>query len=119
MIEIWRQIQHPNVVTLREAFQAKEWPGLFLAYDYHPCAVSLEKYHFSLHPSYIPEEVLWSYITQLSSAIRAIHVAGLACRVVNLSKVILTGKNRVRISGIAIKDVVSYDTHTKLPQYQV
>jgi len=93
--------------------------GLFLAYDYHPCAVSLEKYHFSMHPSYIPEDVLWSYITQLASGIRAIHAAGLACRVVTLSKVILTGRNRVRISGVAIKDVVSYDAHSKLPQYQV
>jgi hypothetical protein len=26
--EIWRQLQHPNIVTLREAFQAKEWPGM-------------------------------------------------------------------------------------------
>jgi PAB-dependent poly(A)-specific ribonuclease subunit 3 len=90
-----------------------------LAYDYHPNSVTLEKYHFTLHPTYISEEVLWSYTTQLASAIRAIHAAGLACRVVTLSKVILTSKNRVRISGVAIKDVVAYDSHTKLPHYQV
>ena len=42
----------------------------------------------------VPEPVIWSYICQLVSALRAIHTAGLACKVLIPSKVLLTGKNK-------------------------
>lgn len=42
----------------------------------------------------ISETVLWSYISQIGSAIRVAHVAGLAIRLVDSTKILLTGKNR-------------------------
>jgi PAB-dependent poly(A)-specific ribonuclease subunit 3 len=43
---------------------------------------------------YLAEDVLWSFTAQLLSALRSIHQAGLACRVIHPSKILITGKNR-------------------------
>ncbi len=71
----------------------------------------------------LSEDVLWSYIcqvqlpcsllgwgsrlapTQLASALRAIHAEGLACRCLYPSKILVTGKNRIRINGVGVADV--------------
>ncbi|CAG8548386.1 5704_t:CDS:2 [Racocetra fulgida] len=42
----------------------------------------------------IPETVLWSYIVQLASAIKTIHASDLAARMIEPTKILLTGKNR-------------------------
>jgi len=46
------------------------------------------------HPEAISEQTLWSYIVQIASAIKAVHEAGLAVRLLDLSKILLVGKNR-------------------------
>eukprot|EP01102_Stenamoeba_stenopodia_P005770 TRINITY_DN1649_c0_g4_i1.p1 TRINITY_DN1649_c0_g4~~TRINITY_DN1649_c0_g4_i1.p1 ORF type:complete len:791 (-),score=129.88 TRINITY_DN1649_c0_g4_i1:161-2533(-) len=110
VLDVWRNLQHPNIVTLREAFITKEFgeTSLVFAYDYHPLASTLEAKHF-VQTTYIAENILWSYITQLVSALRTIHAAGLACRVINPSKILLTGKNRIMINGVGINDIVNFD----------
>lgn len=42
----------------------------------------------------IPEQTLWSYIFQIASAMRAVHEAGFAVRMVDASKILWTGQNR-------------------------
>eukprot|EP01094_Clydonella_sp_ATCC50884_P029831 TRINITY_DN94_c2_g1_i1.p1 TRINITY_DN94_c2_g1~~TRINITY_DN94_c2_g1_i1.p1 ORF type:complete len:724 (+),score=139.12 TRINITY_DN94_c2_g1_i1:3-2174(+) len=116
--DVWRQVHHPNIVSLREVFQAKELSGLYVAYDYHPCSQTLEQQHLFQPAAPVSEELLWSYVCQLVSALRTIHAAGLACRIVNLQKVIVTGKHRIRISGVGIRDIVSFDLHSKTAQCQ-
>ena len=46
------------------------------------------------HSSPMPERLIWSYIIQLSSALRMVHAAGLACRVIDPSKILLIGNSR-------------------------
>lgn len=48
------------------------------------------------HAGLLPESLIWAYIVQLSSALRTIHTAGLACRVMDPSKILITGKTRYR-----------------------
>ena len=44
------------------------------------------------HAGLLPESLIWTYVVQLSSAIRTVHAAGLACRVLgDPSKIIITG----------------------------
>lgn len=62
--------------------------------------------------------VLWSYVTQIASALKTIHSNGLAARVIDITKIILTGKNRIRLNGCAILDVVQHETKTTLAQMQ-
>ena len=42
----------------------------------------------------MPERLIWSYIIQLSSALRVVHSAGLACRVIDPSKILMIGNSR-------------------------
>ena len=110
-------------------------------YDYHPNAETLFNLHLKPKPpafqsgrlqqskdgSLVPERTLWSYIIQLASAIQAIHDAGLAVRVIDPTKILVTSKNRyervvycpssdphssprVRISSCCLVDILTYDT---------
>jgi len=42
----------------------------------------------------IPERTIWSYVIQLACAIKKVHDAGQAVRMIDVTKVLLTGKNR-------------------------
>lgn len=57
---------------------------------------------------FIPEPLLWSYIIQITSALRAVHANGIACRIVHPSKVLITGRNRIRLSSACVLDVLQY-----------
>ncbi|XP_042900388.1 PAN2-PAN3 deadenylation complex subunit pan3 isoform X3 [Parasteatoda tepidariorum] len=46
------------------------------------------------HAGLLPESLIWGYIVQLSSVLRSIHAAGLACRAFDPSKILVTGKSR-------------------------
>jgi PAB-dependent poly(A)-specific ribonuclease subunit 3 len=69
---------------------------------------------------HIPERTLWSYTVQLCNALRAIHDEGLAARMVGeLTKVLVTGKERVRINCCGMLDVLGYDGGSNIAQQQV
>lgn len=74
------------------------------------------------HRSPMPERLIWSYIIQLSSALRTVHAAGLACRVIDPSKILLIGNSRLRINGCGIFDVLSFDAsnspNAMIPHFQ-
>lgn len=57
----------------------------------------------------IEEAVLWSYIVQIANAMKEVHDRGLAIRTLDVSKVLVTGKNRVRVNCCGIFDVMTYD----------
>jgi hypothetical protein len=42
----------------------------------------------------IPERTLWSFIVQIANATKAVHDAGMAVRVLDSTKILVTGKNR-------------------------
>lgn len=87
--------------------------ALVVVYAYHPDAQTLYEAHLKPkaptmqktpysrsthlqvhHPTQIPERTIWSYIVQIASAIKKVHDAGQAVRMVDVSKVLLTGQNR-------------------------
>eukprot|EP00027_Filamoeba_sp_ATCC50430_P018522 CAMPEP_0168565566 /NCGR_PEP_ID=MMETSP0413-20121227/13917_1 /TAXON_ID=136452 /ORGANISM="Filamoeba nolandi, Strain NC-AS-23-1" /LENGTH=657 /DNA_ID=CAMNT_0008597453 /DNA_START=148 /DNA_END=2121 /DNA_ORIENTATION=- len=124
MGERWKNIHHPGIVQLHEIFVSKDFGNtnsLYFAYHYFPGSDTLESRYFTsniANAQLIPEDVLWSYIIQLVSAIKAVHSAGLACRVILPSKILITGKNRIRLSGVGIHDVVNFDGGKGLVQFQ-
>jgi PAB-dependent poly(A)-specific ribonuclease subunit 3 len=117
--------------------------ALMMVYDFHPNSTTLEEEHLNPEmmamtprrksPPPIPERLLWSYITQIANAIKAIHSSGMALRGLDPSRIILTGKNRyvltlvmwvraddrIRLTGVGILDVVSYDPHVHISGLQV
>ncbi|CAG5039298.1 unnamed protein product [Parnassius apollo] len=150
-IDMWKQIDHPNIVRLVECFTTKAFGdhSMVLVYEYHPACVTLmNKYlsgtgngnasdsngafhdPFSSDPdaprpythqknamlravacgALLPEAVLWSLLVQLTAALRAIHTAGLACRTLDPTKVVMNGC-RVRIAWCGTADVVHANTN--------
>jgi len=121
----WRRVRNANVVTVHLAFANSRFgnPSLFFVTDYHPLSESLAQKHFTQQNRYsnrhnasqIPETTLWNYISQISNALKAIHDAGLAARVLDPTKIILTSENRIRLSACAVLDVVQGQTSASTP----
>ncbi|KAL1906895.1 PAB-dependent poly(A)-specific ribonuclease subunit 3 [Sporothrix stenoceras] len=114
----WRRVNSGNVVTVHEAFTTRAFgdSSVVFAMDYFPLSVTLMQYHFPTYGQTRPrtnvtvqENILWGYFVQIANALRAIHSAGLAARSIDLTKIIRTGKNRIRLSGCAVQDVINYD----------
>ncbi|XP_041463610.1 PAN2-PAN3 deadenylation complex subunit Pan3-like isoform X4 [Lytechinus variegatus] len=63
----------------------------------------------------LPEGLIWTYIVQLSSALRAIHTAGLACRVMDPTKILILSKSRLRVNCVGIFDVLTFDPSQSNP----
>uniref|UniRef100_A0A3B1KG03 PAN2-PAN3 deadenylation complex subunit PAN3 n=1 Tax=Astyanax mexicanus TaxID=7994 RepID=A0A3B1KG03_ASTMX len=150
LVDMWKKIQHSNAVTLREVVWFSCCPTLSLvslvfSYDFHAGAETMYSRHFNdptadsyftkrkwgqhepppprQHAGLLPESLIWAYIVQLSSALRTIHTAGLACRVMDPSKILITGKTRLRVNCVGVFDVLTFDNsqtnHLALmPQYQ-
>uniref|UniRef100_A0A8C6TC78 PAN2-PAN3 deadenylation complex subunit PAN3 n=1 Tax=Neogobius melanostomus TaxID=47308 RepID=A0A8C6TC78_9GOBI len=116
LVDMWKKIQHSNSVTLREVFTTK-------LFNTCACTGQHEPPPPRQHAGLLPESLIWAYIVQLSSALRTIHTAGLACRVMDPSKILITGKTRLRVNCVGVFDVLTFDNsqtnHLALmPQYQ-
>lgn len=132
VVEQWAVVaQHPGLVCPRQAFVSQELefaPCLVFAHEYQPAAYTLEQAHMHPHSTNAglmrnapSEEQLWSYLTQLASALRVVHCAGLAVRTGSLmpSKVLLTSHatGRIRIGSLGILNTLQQD-HGVLEEVQ-
>ncbi|KAI5921752.1 hypothetical protein F4810DRAFT_321025 [Camillea tinctor] len=125
-VNSWKKIIHPNIVTTVEAFTTREFndSSLIFVHNYHPLSKTLAEHHFPVgnnrfgRPAPVPEKVLWGYLVQLSSALKAIHKAKLAARCIDINKVILTDKNHIRLGACSILDVLHFDTHRPVEDLQ-
>lgn len=122
-VERWRKIRHPGIVAVREAFTTRAFGdhSIVFVYDFHALASTLYMEHLTVKPlrpdrrgrlvaapTQVPERVLWSYLAQLGSVLRVVHRAGLAAGTVDASKVLCTGRHRVRLNCCGIFDVLTY-----------
>lgn len=98
--------------------------ALVFIYDYHPNSINLFEAYFTpqaqalLHARLqatrgnalpVPETTLWSFMTQMASALKTIHAAGLSARTMDPTKILMTSKNRLRISCCGVLDVLQYE----------
>ncbi|KAJ7468473.1 hypothetical protein FB451DRAFT_1091934 [Mycena latifolia] len=125
-IETWAGIRHAGLVAVHEAFTTHAFgdSSLVVAYAYHPRAQTLFDAHLRhTPPAYVPgarypppaattlpERTLWAYVVQLAGAIKRVHDAGQALRMIDVTKVLVTGKNRLRVSSCGVVDVLMHDT---------
>ena len=126
----WRKIDNANIVSIIDIFTNRSFgdAGLMVVTEYFPCSKTLAEAHLSAghhnrhgyrnQNSFVPEPTLWSYFIQIANALRAIHVAGLAARVIEPSKILLTGKNRIRLNACGILDVVQFDASRSTAELQ-
>lgn len=124
----WKKVVNANVVTFHEAFTTRVFgdSSLIFCHDYHPLSQSLWEAHLSpqnhvvikgknMGPTTIQEPILWNYISQMANALKAIHHAKLAARCLDLTKIILTDKNRIRLAATSILDVVQFESTQQRP----
>ncbi|KAJ9155347.1 PAN2-PAN3 deadenylation complex subunit PAN3 [Pleurostoma richardsiae] len=126
-VKEWKQIDNGNIVTIHDAFTTRAFgdSSLIFAQDYHPLAKTLQEHHFPnmqgnrfRNQPMINEKVLWSYIVQISNALKAIHSANLAARCIDITKIILTDKNRIRLNACSILDVVQFEARRPVAELQ-
>ena len=124
-------MQHSAIVKIHEAFTTKDFGdhSLVFVYDYFPNSKTLEE-QFTLNNNsnnsnnnntnnkqtptsnsnnFVDENLIWSFIIQLTSALKTVHASGLACRNIHPSKIIVTSTNRLRISQCGILDVLTHE----------
>ncbi|KAI7974299.1 hypothetical protein EIK77_008482 [Talaromyces pinophilus] len=127
-VQAWKRITNGSVVTVHDAFTTRVFQdsSLIFVMDYHPLSKTLAEQHLGAgnrftarSNGHIPEQVMWSYVTQIASALKAIHSSGLAARIIDASKILLTGKNRIRLNACAIMDVVQHDTQRSVQDLQL
>ncbi|XP_058124976.1 PAN2-PAN3 deadenylation complex subunit PAN3 isoform X2 [Anopheles ziemanni] len=144
VVDMWKKLQHSNIVQLREVFTTKTFGdnSLVIVYDFHAGSQTLLSKYFTSVPetngytdpfagearpfshkssmhrtsatSLLPENEIWSIIMQLSAGLRAMHQAGLACRTLDPTKIIVTGK-RIRYSCVGISDIATFDPNQQNP----
>jgi len=126
-VQAWKRVCNGSVVTIHDAFTSRSFQdsSLIFVTDYHPLSKTLAEQHLGAgnrfqnrHPAHIPEQVLWSYMTQIANALKAIHSNGLAARIIEPSKILLTGKNRIRLNACSIMDVVQYEAQRSVTDLQ-
>ncbi len=127
-MQTWKRVDNGNVITIHDAFTTSAFGdrSLIFVTDYHPLSKTLVEHYFGpgsrfsgrISGTHIPEQVLWSYIVQIASALKTIHGMGLAARLIDLSKVLLTSKGRIRLNGCAVLDVVQHDAAISVTDLQ-
>ncbi|KAI9886012.1 MAG: hypothetical protein M1823_002179 [Watsoniomyces obsoletus] len=127
-VQTWKRVDNGNVITIHDAFTTSAFGdrSLIFVTDYHPLSKTLAEHYFGpgsrfsgrISGTHIPEQVLWGYIVQIASALKTIHGMGLAARLIDLSKVLLTSKGRIRLNGCAVLDVVKHDATLSISDLQ-
>jgi PAB-dependent poly(A)-specific ribonuclease subunit 3 len=126
-VQAWKRVCNGSVVTVHDAFTSRSFQdsSLIFVTDYHPLSKTLAEQHLNAGNRYparpnvpVSEQLLWGYITQIANGLKAIHANGLAARVLEPSKILVTAKSRVRINACAILDVVQFDTQKTVADLQ-
>merc|ERR1712226_1006015 len=63
----------------------------------------------------LSESLIWTYIIQLTSALRHVHSSGLACRTLEPSKILVVNKTRLLLNCGGIFDVITFDPSSSNP----
>ena len=128
-VQSWKRISNGSLVQVHDAFTGRWFndSSLIIVTDYHPMAQTVAEKNFALArhtgasragQQIVPENDLWSYIVQIASALKSIHEAGLAAQTVIPSKVLVTSKNRLRLGGCGVLDIVQYEQRKPVTELQ-
>lgn len=126
IVQVWNSIKSPSIVGVVEAFTTRAFgdSSLVFVYDYFPLAKTLEEVHFGsemyqqMNRLQMAEGLIWRYIIQITSALRAIHGSGLAARLIEPKRILVTGHSRIRLNCCGIFDVLNYDLSPDLSELQ-
>ncbi|KAL0477252.1 PAB-dependent poly(A)-specific ribonuclease subunit 3 [Acrasis kona] len=107
-IRSWGSIAHPNVVVLRDvittnAFGGGQQDAVFIYELFYGCETLeslLKKY------SILPEDLIWSYVVQIVSALREIHQVGAYQTGFETSRILVSPNKRLKLNCIGLVDIM-------------
>ncbi|AMD20935.1 HDR193Wp [Eremothecium sinecaudum] len=109
----WQKVSCTNIVQIKDAFTSRAFgdSSLCVVYDYYAQSNTLYETHVASYTvTPVTQEYLWSYLVQLTNAIKEIHSHGLFINRMCLDKIIVTGDpGRIKLSDCGIFDILSYD----------
>lgn len=121
-VPAWTNVHHSNIIPLREVFFSDAFGSnaLYFVHDFYPCAQTVEHQYLSQQSGsgLLAEDMLWSFIAQMVSALATIHRQGLASRVVSAAKILVTGKNRYRLGCTGVSDILRFDGGQNVQHFQ-
>jgi PAB-dependent poly(A)-specific ribonuclease subunit 3 len=111
-------LDHPGLVRFVRCFVAHR--AVFFLHHYCPGARTLRE-RLAADPSFWTESLLWSAISQLVAAIRAVHGGTMACRTLQLNHILCLGIGsvRVKINALGIVDALEFESRKKVEDLQV
>lgn len=102
-----RLLEHPGLVRFYKCFYVVSNRAVFFLHEYHPMSLTLRECVYGMEKGGmmggwtgeraltpgafrpLEEEVIWSYVTQLVSAVRVVHRANMACRTLQLHHILV------------------------------
>ncbi|KAK5166692.1 PAB-dependent poly(A)-specific ribonuclease subunit 3 [Saxophila tyrrhenica] len=128
-VQTWKRISSSSLVQVHDAFTGRWFndSSLIIVTDYHPMAQTVNDKFFGASrqagnnrgaQQITPENELWSYVVQIASALKSIHEGGLAAQTVIPTKVLVTSKNRFRLNGCGVMDIVQHEQRKTTTEYQ-
>ena len=151
-------LNHPGLVRFMKCFYVPQNRAVFFVHQYHPMSLTLRECVYGLgrgmggmvddevmmnigfHP--LEEGTIWSYVTQLVSAIRAVHRGKLACRTLQLNHILVspdagsgvdesngigmmaedvirTNRVRLRINCVGVVDALEFEGRRPIAELQM
>lgn len=134
--DAWKRVRHPGILCLKEVFTSRQFTAVTAttmvpvnevvfayeyAYEYATRADTLFNVFLNAptpdhryHP--LSEVTLWAVATQLLSAVAVVHSNRLALRdALTTSRILVTGRNRVRISCVGLNDALDLGGGDHIP----
>lgn len=124
VVDKWRRVRHPHITPLVEAFSTKAFhdSSLVLVHAYYANAKTLASIHqpnaLNAHPPPLSEHTLWVYLVQIVQGVMHVHAQGLAVRCITPSRVLVTGKHRLRLNCVGALDILAYDDFANVHTHQ-
>ncbi|CDO94555.1 unnamed protein product [Kluyveromyces dobzhanskii CBS 2104] len=110
--QVWSKIRAANITVLKDSFVTSAFndTSLCMVFDYYPQSQSLyETYGLNNSASSLNQEMLWSYLIQLTIALQTVHHEGLALNGLDWKKVIVTSDPaRIKVTDIGVFDTLNY-----------
>ena len=112
-------LDHPGIVRFYKVFLQNR--AVFFLHSFVPGARTMQERMAGVA---LPEPLLWSCVTQLAAALRAIHGANLACRTLQMRHVLCTnppdgtGRIRLKINCVGMIDALEFESRKVLADLQ-
>ena len=153
-------LDHPGLARFYKCFYVLQNRAVFFVHRYYPMSMTLKECLYGLgrgmggimdqevlnnqgfHP--LDETTIWSYVTQLVSAIRAVHRGNLACRTLQMNHILVspdagsgvdenaqvqahggdinilrTNRVRLRINCVGVVDALEFEARRPIGELQI